>query len=113
MKITGHESEWAILKELGKRIKEHRIALNMTQMELAKKCNISISTETRIENGDDSKMSNYIRIMEALGILENLDVLIPEAKPDYKAIFEERPARKRVRTGNKQTKSTWVWGEDR
>lgn len=113
MRIKGNESVWVILKELGKRIKEHRIALNMTQMELAEKCNISISTETRIENGDDSKMSNYIKIMEALGILENIDVLIPEAKPDYKAIFEERPVRKRVRTGNKQTKSTWVWGEDR
>lgn len=113
MKITGYESEWTILKELGKRIKQHRIALDITQSDLAKKSGISISTEIRIENGDDSKMSNYIRIMTALGIIDNIDIFIPDEQPDYKAIFHERPSRKRARTSSKKRESTWVWGEDK
>ena len=63
MRITGYESEWIILKELGNRIKQHRIALNITQAELANRCGISMSTEVRIENGEDSKISNLIKIM--------------------------------------------------
>ena len=62
MKITGNESEQTVLKELGARIKQYRISLNITQAELADKCGISSSTEVRIENGVDSKISNYIKI---------------------------------------------------
>ena len=113
MKITGYESEILILQELGNRIKQHRIALNITQIELAQKCGISISTETRIENGDDSKMSNYIKIMTALGIIDNINILIPEEQPDYKAIFEERPSRKRASGNRKKQKSVWIWEDDK
>ena len=113
MKLTGYKSETTILKELGNRIKQHRISMNMTQAELAENCGISMSTEVRIENGDDSKMSNYIKIITALGLAENFDMLIPEEQPDYKAMFEERPVKKRVRRSAKSTETTWTWGEDR
>lgn len=113
MKLTGYESETSILKELGNRIKQHRISMNMTQAELAESCGVSMSTEVRIENGDDSKMSNYIKIITALGLVENFDILIPEEQPDYKAMYEERPVRKRVRRSGKNTGTTWTWGEDR
>jgi len=113
MRITGYESEKTILKELGNRIKQHRISLNSTQAELAEKCGISTSTEVRIENGDDSKISNIIKIMTALGIVENIDILIPEEQLDYKAIFEEKPVKRRVRSSRKREKTVWVWGEDK
>lgn len=113
MKITGYESEWAILKELGNRIKQRRIALNITQAELAKRCGISMSTEVRIENGEDSKISNLIKLMTALGVVENVDVLIPEEQLDYKAIYEGKTSRKRVRTSNKKVDAAWVWEEDK
>lgn len=113
MRITGYESEKTILKELGNRIKQHRISLNITQEELAEKCGISTSTEVRIEKGDDSKISNIIKIMTALGVIENIDILIPEEQLDYKAIFEEKPARRRARSSGKKEKTAWVWGEDK
>lgn len=113
MKLTGYESETAILKELGNRIKQHRISMNMTQAELAEKCGISMSTEVRIENGDDSKLSNYIKIISVLGLVENFDLLIPEEQPDYKAMYEERPTKKRVSRSRKNTDKTWIWGEDK
>ncbi len=113
MKIGGHYSEQAILIEIGLRIKQHRISLNITQAELANRCGISPSTEVRIENGEDSKFSNYIKIMSALNMADNLDVMIPEVQPDFKAIFEQRPARQRVSRGNKKKTTNWVWGEDK
>lgn len=113
MRITGYESEWIILKELGNRIKQHRIALNITQAELANRCGISMSTEVRIENGEDSKISNLIKIMAVLGLTENIDTLIPEEQQDYKAIYEGTTPRKRVRRSNKQSNVTWIWEEDK
>ena len=112
VKILGVESENDILKEIGLRIKQYRISLNITQTELADRCGVSLSTVVRIENGIDSKLSNYIRILNIFGMVQNLDILIPEAQPDFKALFENKPARQRVKSKNIKKKTGWVWGED-
>ena len=113
MKITGNEDERDILKEIGNRIKQYRISLNFTQLELADKCGISSSTEVRIENGADSKISNYIKILSALSLMQNLDILIPEPQPDFKELYEHKSVRQRVRISNTRQNSGWVWGEDK
>lgn len=113
MKITGNENEKTILMELGSRIRQQRLSLDLTQAELADRCGISLSTEIRIENGDDSKMTNYIKILSAFSMSGNFDILIPEAQPDYKSLFEENPKRKRAKSKKAKTSSTWTWGEDK
>lgn len=113
MKITGHENAQAILKELGVRIKQYRISLNITQIDLAGKCGVSSSTLVRIENGDDSIFSNYLKILNGLGLLQNVDILIPEAQPNFKDIFENKPVRQRAKSENNKTNSNWVWEEDK
>lgn len=112
MKLLGIESENDILKEIGFRIKQYRISLNITQTELANRCGVSLSTVVRIENGIDSKLSNYIRILNVFGMVQNIDILIPEAQPDFKALYEQKPARQRVKSKNIKKKTGWVWGED-
>ncbi len=113
MKLIGNENEKTILQELGARIRQHRLTINLTQTELAERCGISASTETRIENGDDSKISNYIKILSALNMVGNIDLLIPEAQQDFKSIFEEKPKRQRAKSNKPKTNSAWTWGEDK
>lgn len=113
MKIIGNETEQIIINELGARIKQYRISLNMTQAELAEKCRVSSSTVTRLESGADLKISNYLKILGGLGLLQNLDILVPEAQEDFKAIYEKRPVKQRVKHSNTNNKSDWVWGEDK
>ena len=113
MHITGFENENLILRELGNRLKQYRISLNLTQSDLSQKCGISMSTVVRIENGDDTKISNYIRILSGLDILENINTLIPEESADYKQLFEERTQRKRVRLKKESNVPEWIWGEDK
>ena len=113
MKIIGNENEKTILQELGSRIRQQRLVLELTQAELADRCGISLSTEIRIENGDDSKMTNYIKILSAFSMSGNFDILIPEVQPDYKSLFEENPKRKRAKSKKAKTSSTWTWGEDK
>ncbi len=110
MKLNGNEREQDILRELGTRIRQYRIGLNITQAELADRCGISPSTEVRIESGVDSKISNYIKILKSLGLAPNLDLLIPEPQPDFKALYERKPVRQRARSN--KSGSGWVWGED-
>lgn len=113
MKISGDQNEKIILKEIGHRIKQHRIALNITQADFADKCGISSSTEVRIESGEDSKISNYIKILSTLNMLDNLNILIPEAEPDFKSIFEEKPKRQRATPSNDKKNTKWIWEEDK
>lgn len=113
MRIGENQSETIILKEIGQRIKQHRLSLNITQADLADKCGISSSTEVRIENGEDSKFSNYIKIMSALHMLDNLNILIPEVQPDFKSIFEEKPRRQRANPNSEKKSTGWIWEEDK
>ena len=113
MKITKHVYEQEILRELGSRIKQYRISLNVTQAELADRCGISASTQVRIENGEDSKISNYIKILIGLGLSENLDILIPEEQPDFKALYEQKPKKQRATPSSQKSKSNWTWEEDK
>jgi len=113
MKIAGNENEKIILIELGQRIKQYRISLGITQAELAEKCGISSSTETRIEKGVDSMASNYIKILYGLNILSNLDMLIPEVQLDFKLLYEKKKPRQRVKISKSKPKVKWIWGEDK
>ena len=113
MKITNLSNEKSILSEIGNRIQQYRVSMNVTQVEFAKKCGISLKTIARIENGDDLKLSNLIKIMNEFNIVDNLDALIPEPQPDYKAMFEEKTTRKRARPDKKKPDDTWGWGEDK
>lgn len=113
MKINGNESEKVILKELGARIKQYRISMNITQAELSDKCGISSSTEVRVENGTDSKISNYIKILRVLNLSENLEILIPEVQPDFKSLYEKKPIRQRAKSNSSKPRTNWIWEEDK
>lgn len=74
-------SDTAILKLLGKRLKSHRISRGMKQQELAVESGVGVSTIAKIENGQSVSLSLLISVMRALGLLENLELLVPEQKP--------------------------------
>lgn len=108
-----YENESEALKELGERIRQQRITRNYTQSQFGKKCGLSISTITRIENGEDSKLSNIIRVLSALDLQENLESLIPKQAVSYKQIYEQTPVRRRAARKHIAAGKAWVWGEDK
>ena len=78
MQIQPESSNQAILEELGKRLSRHRLNQNLTQEELAKEAGTGINTVYRIEQGQSTQFSNLIRVLRALGVIGNLDAMIPE-----------------------------------
>lgn len=112
MKLTGYETDEILLKEIGSRIKQHRLAMNLTQSELAGRSGVSLSTLVRIEMGEDTKMSNIIKLMRAEYQLSNIEMLISEPQLDFKAEFENAPKKQRA-SKKKVPASAFVWGEDK
>ena len=102
MRITGTENNDTVLKEIGARIHRQRVVSNLKQSELAEKAGISIATMTRIERGEPTTIENLIRIMRALGILQNIDLMFPEqhARPDELHLYGHE--RKRVTDRKKE-----------
>ena len=73
-------SDTAIIEKLGKRIRDQRIRQEMKQEELAERSSVAVSTIRRIEAGHPVSIQLFISILGTLGMLENLDLLIPETR---------------------------------
>ncbi len=92
-------SDTAILEKVGARLKARRISMGIKQQDLAKESGVGISTITKIESGQSVAFSLLISVMRTLGLLENLDMLVPEQKPSPMELLKMQGKQvKRVRT---------------
>lgn len=73
-------SDSAILVKLGTRIKDSRIRRAITQEELASSAGVSTLTVANIERGKPVTILMFLAVLRALGLLENLEYIIPEVK---------------------------------
>ncbi|MCD8268256.1 MAG: helix-turn-helix domain-containing protein [Parabacteroides sp.] len=73
-------SSSAILVKIGSRIKETRIRQSKTQAELAAAAGVTPLTVANIEKGKSVSTLILISVLRELGLLENLEGLVPEAK---------------------------------
>ena len=71
-------SDPAILKKLGIQIREYRMQMEMTQTELAEKSKVSLGSVVRLEKGSPVSTLLLVSVLRTLGLLENLQVLLPE-----------------------------------
>jgi len=74
-------SDSRALEILGERISRHRLQRNQTQAEIAAASGVSKPTIERLAAGESSHLSNFIRILRALDLLDDLDALVPEPTP--------------------------------
>ena len=71
-------SDPAILQKMGRRIRDYRMRMEMTQSELAEKSGVSMGTIVRVEQGNPISTLLLISILRTMGLLEKLEVLLPE-----------------------------------
>ncbi|NHQ59675.1 helix-turn-helix domain-containing protein [Chlorobium sp. BLA1] len=114
MKIEGLLSDEAILGELGKRLAQRRLELQLTQEMLAEQAGVSKRTVERVEAGATAQMSTMIRILRVLGLLDRMEALVPEsgARP-MDLLRLKGKARKRASGRRKPTdEKPWTWGDE-
>ena len=113
MKIYGMENNTVLLKEIGLRIKAKRIAMNMTQADLALESGASLRTIAMVESGSNISLNHLISILRALRIAANLDLLIPETKTNPLEILDFGKERQRASRKRRSKTSTWKWGDEK
>ena len=92
-------SDTAILDRFGTRLKAYRISRGLKQQELALESGVGVSTIAKIESGQSVSLSLLISVMRTLGLLENIDLLVPEQKPSPIEMLKMHGKQvKRVRT---------------
>ena len=112
--ILSTLSDEQLLEALGRRIARYRLNQNLTQSALAEEAGVSLPTLQRMEAGRSSQTSNLIRVLRALGKVDNLNALLPEPVASPMQLLE---ARGRVRRRASSTKresgaEPWSWEDD-
>lgn len=110
-------SDEARLAAIGSRLAGIRLARNMTQAELAKEAGLGLRTVQRLEQGAAAThLSGFLRVCRVLGLLDQLDALIPvpAASPMAQLKLQKKQRRRATRSSAKPTPTTdWTWGEPR
>ena len=117
MKITKQATDEAILREAGARLARARLDLNRTQASLAEEAGISKRTLERLESGSvAANLSAFLRVCRALGLVERLELLLPEPQPSPIAQLKLRGRKRRRASGESQQKPSpkkWSWGDEK
>jgi transcriptional regulator with XRE-family HTH domain len=99
------------IKELGQKIKLYRIMKEMSQQDLEDKTGISKRSISRLEQGESVQLENLFKILLALGLGENIELLVPDQtkRPSfYLEKSDNRPKRVRKKT----KKNDFKWGDE-
>jgi len=107
---TSEQIEAALCKQ----IENIRLARNITQTQLAKEAGITRLTVINLENGRGISLNTFIRVLVALDLQGNLEILLPDStvrpieRVDIGGI--ERKRARPIKSTDE--KSTWTWGDE-
>ncbi|MES2439404.1 MAG: helix-turn-helix transcriptional regulator [Verrucomicrobiota bacterium] len=103
-----------IEQELGKRLKSHRLDLNLSQEETAKRSGLSRRTITAIENGEGSTLTTLIALLRALNALDTLESFLPDPgiSPIAMMKLQETPVKYASKPRKAVTPTPWKWGDE-
>jgi transcriptional regulator with XRE-family HTH domain len=114
MKLDSLLTDDAILTEIGSRVARARLDQNSTQVELANEAGIARETLQRLENGESTKLVALIRALRALGLVEQLDGLLPLSDLSPLQLAAQRQVHRRQRASSARSAATdapaaWTW----
>ncbi len=132
--FTSDRPDAALLEELGNRLARVRLRQDLGQAELAERAGVSRATVQRLEAGQSTQLTNLMRILRALDLVQNLELLVPspelsplealdrrggprqrasakrsEEDSDASSKSNQKPAEKE----SDESGSTWSWGDER
>jgi transcriptional regulator with XRE-family HTH domain len=90
MKIENRNSDTVVLAELGRRIRRTRLDRNIPRDHLAAEAGVSLASIVRLEKGTSTNLRVFLRVLRALGLLEDLDRLVPEPLPSPIALLRAK-----------------------
>ena len=109
---TSRKSPASITAALCQRIEAIRLSRNITQAMLAEEAGLSRSTVARIADGNNVSLDSFIRVLQALGLSDHLEALLPdpEIRPVEQVKF--RGAQRRRARAKRKKSGPWTWGDE-
>jgi transcriptional regulator with XRE-family HTH domain len=115
MKLENTHTDQTILKEIGRRLEQIRIARSLTQAELSRRAGIGKRTLERIESGRSAQFSTIVRILRVLESIDIIDTLFAEPGNSPMALLKlkEKPRKRAsaMRVAEPSVKP-WKWGDE-
>lgn len=108
MRIDHLTPEQAILSELGSRLASVRKQRNVSQETLASEAGIGVATLRRIEDGKDSKLGSWLRLLKALEMHAAIDNLLPE---NFRSPMAD--AKRQRRNKDTHSPASFTWGDEK
>jgi transcriptional regulator with XRE-family HTH domain len=107
--------ETSALSLIGQRISRHRLERNLTQAELATSAGVSKRTIERLEAGESTQLSNFLRILRALDLLDGIDQLVSEPPPSPLEQLKLKGRQRQRASSVREPESppaSWKWGDE-
>lgn len=116
MEISHSLTDPAVLAEIGARLRRHRLRHNQTQRQLADAAAVAKRTVERLEAGESTQLSSFLRVCRALGLLDRFEDLVPEPLPSPVEQLQ-RQGRERQRASGRTDEEPgpsepWRWGDE-
>lgn len=105
-----------IEQELGKRLKNHRLDLNLSQTEVATRSGLARRTITAIENGEGSTLTTLIALLRALNALDTLESFLPDpgiSPIALTSILQDAPRKYSSKPRKIPARTPWKWGDEK
>lgn len=117
MNRIEQKSDETVLDQLGDRLARQRLNRDWSQAELAAAAGVSVPTVSRIERGSSTSTANLVRVLRALDLVGNLEVLVPD--PPASPMQQLRTRRRRRQRASRSRSATpteeatpWRWGDE-
>ncbi len=108
-------SDTQIEQELGNRLKNHRLDLNLTQEEVAERSGLSRRTISAIENGEGSTLGTLIAMLRALNALDTLESFLPDpgiSPIAMTSMLQDAPRKYASKPRKTPPATPWKWGDE-
>lgn len=105
-----------IEQELGKRLKDRRLDLNLSQTEVATRSGLARRTITAIENGEGSTLTTLIALLRAMNSLDTLESFLPDpgiSPIALTSMLQDAPRKYSSKPRKTPTPKPWKWGDEK
>lgn len=115
MKITQNSTDSEAMQELGKRLQRYRIDSGLSQNELSDMTGISAKTIANLEDGRQTNTLTLIRILRALDLLDNLELIAPpqDNRPIDFLRYNKKAPQRASRNRHKAEERVWKRGDEK
>ncbi|MFM2198717.1 MAG: hypothetical protein RLZZ505_2149 [Verrucomicrobiota bacterium] len=105
-----------IEQQLGKRLRNRRLDLNISQEQAAERSGLSRRTITAIENGEGCTLTSLIALLRGLNSLDTLEGFLPDPGVSPMAMItsmREEPRKYASKPRKTPPATEWKWADER